>query len=81
MPPQQVVSTTDAIWSLILSQGKSVQKTLANRLKTHLEEEKRIAQEKYVRETLTHALKEVRQAEAEGRELPDARNLFNDLDD
>lgn len=79
--PQQQISTTDAIWTLIVSQSKSIQKTLAKRLEAHLAEEKRMAQEKYVRDTLTSALNEVRKAEAEGRELPDARLLFDHMDD
>lgn len=79
--PQQQISTADAIWALIVSQSKSFQKTLAKRLEAHLAQEKRQAQEKYVRETLTSAIKEVRKAEAEGRELPDARLLFENMDD
>lgn len=79
--PQQQISTTDAIWTLIVSQSKSIQKTLAKRLEAHLAEEKRLAQEKYVRDTLTSAMKEVRKAEAEGKELPDARLLFDHMDD
>ena len=79
--PQQQISTTDAIWTLIVSQSKSIQKTLAKRLEAHLAEEKRQAQEKYVRDTLTSAMKEVRKAETEGRELPDARLLFDHMDD
>ena len=79
--PQQQISTTDAIWTLIVSQSKSIQKTLAKRLEAHLAEEKRMAQEKYVRDTLTSALNEVRKAEAEGRKLPDARLLFDHMDD
>lgn len=79
--PQQQISTTDAIWTLIVSQSKSIQKTLAKRLEAHLAEEKRLAQEKYVRDTLTSAMKEVRKAEAEGKELPDARLLFDHMND
>lgn len=78
---QQQISTTDAIWTLIVSQSKSIQKTLAKRLEAHLAEEKRLSQEKYVRDTLTSAMKEVRKAEAEGRNLPDARRLFEHMDD
>lgn len=78
---QQQVSTADAIWSLILSQSKSFQKSLAKRLDAHLAEQKRLAEEKYVRDTLTSAMKEVRQAEDEGRELPDACLLFDHMDD
>lgn len=79
--PKQQISTTDAIWTLIVSQSKSIQKTLAKRLEAHLAEEKRLAEEKYVRDTLTSAMKEVRQAEAEGRDLPDARLLFEHMED
>ena len=50
-------------------------------MRFHLTEETRLAQEKYVRETLTSAMKEVRKAETEGKELPDARLLFDHMDD
>jgi len=74
-------NTTDALWALIVSQKKSVQKNIAQRLQDLLSTEKREAQETYVRESLTHALNEARQAHAEGKSLPDARHLFDDLDD
>lgn len=67
LPSQQTVNTTDAIWSLIVNQSKSIQLTLAKRLEAHLADGKRHAQEKYVRDTLTSAMTEVRKAEAEGR--------------
>lgn len=67
LPSQQTVNTTDAIWSLIVNQSKSIQLTLAKRLEAHLADEKRRAQEKYVRDTLTSAMSEVRKAKAEGR--------------
>ena len=75
------VNTTDAIGSLIVNQKKSVQKTIASRLSALLEEDKREAQQAYVRESLMNALDEVRQAHSSGRKLPDARHLFDDLDD
>lgn len=78
---QPQISTTDAIWTLIVNQSKSIQKALAKRLEAHLAEEKRLVQEKYVRDTLTRAMKEVRKAEAENRELPDARLLFDHIED
>lgn len=79
--PQQQISTVDALWTLIMSQSKSIQKTLSKRLDAHLTEEKRLTQEKYVRDTLTSAINELRTAEAEGRELPDARLLIEQLED
>jgi len=81
VPPQEVVNTTEALWSLIVGQKKSVQKTLATRLTALLADEKREAQQAYVRESLTHAIQEARQAHATGKPLPDARNLFDELDD
>lgn len=75
------LDTTEALWSLIIGQKKSVQKTLADRLTVLLKENKRKAQEKYVRESLTRALAEVRQAREEGRSLPDARSLLDELED
>ena len=73
------MSTTDAIWSLIVNQKKSVQKTIASRLSALLEEDKREAQQTYVRESLMSALDEVRQTHASGKKLPDARHQFDDV--
>ena len=81
VPTAETVNTTDAIWSLIVNQKKSVQKTIASRLSALLEEDKREAQQAYVRESLMNALDEVRQAHSSGKKLPDARHLFDDLDD
>lgn len=81
VPTAETVNTTDAIWSLIVNQKKSVQKTIASRLSALLEEDKREAQQAYVRESLMNALDEVRQAHSSGKKLPDARYLFDDLDD
>ena len=73
VPTAETVNTTDAIWSLIVNQKKSVQKTIASRLSALLEEDKREAQQAYVRESLTSALDEVRQAHSSGKNylMPD----------
>jgi len=81
IPQTGTVSTTDAIWALIVNQKKSVQKTIASRLAKLLSEESSNAQQAYVRETLTHAIKEAQATRQTGTPLLDARNLFNDLDD
>ena len=79
VPTAETVNTTDAIWSLIVNQKKSVQKTIASRLSALLEEDKREAQQTYVRESLMSALDDVRQAHSSGKKLPDARHLFDDV--
>ena len=79
VPTAETVNTTDAIWSLIVNQKKSVQKTIASRLSALLEEDKREAQQAYVRESLMNALDEVRQTHSSGKKLPDARHLFDDV--
>ena len=38
-------------------------------------------QQTYVKDTLTRALQEVKLAKLEGRTLPDARSLFEELDE
>lgn len=38
-------------------------------------------QQTYVKDTLTRALQEVKLAKLEGRTLPDARDLFRELDE
>lgn len=78
---ERAISTTDALWTLIMNQSKTIQQSLAKRLETHLAEDKRQAQEKYVRESLTCAMNEVRKAHIEGHRLPDARNLIDALDE
>ena len=77
----ETVNTTEALWSLIVNQKKSVQKVIASRLENLLSDEKRRVQENYVRDSLTSAIKEVRESCISGESLPDARNLFDDLDD
>ncbi|MBR6197459.1 MAG: hypothetical protein IKQ72_07635 [Bacteroidaceae bacterium] len=76
----ETVNNTEALWSLIVNQKKSVQKTLATRLSALLSDEKREAQERYVKDTMSSALTEVREAHKSGRQLPDARCLFDELD-
>ena len=73
------ISTADALWSLIVKQKKSVQKELAQRLLALVQSDKKASQEAYVKETLENALAEVRDAQASGKELPDARFLFDEI--
>ena len=76
----ETVSSTEALWSLIVSQKKSVQKTLASRLHVLLSDDERTTQEHNVRESLMSAAKEVCDARGNGKSLPDARYLFDDID-
>lgn len=60
--------------------NKSVQKDLARRLSELIDDEKKDAQQQYVRETLCRALAEVRDAQESGTALPDAKLLFDDIE-
>lgn len=77
----ETISAADALWSLIVRQNKSVQKDLARRLSELIDDEKKDAQQQYVRETLCRALAEVRDAQESGTALPDAKLLFDEIDE
>lgn len=70
--PSTEISTVDALWVLIQSQTKSVQKALIQRILASQESEKTKAQQKMVEESLTRAFDEFHS----GRVHYDARKLF-----
>ena len=70
-PPTEI-STVDALWVLIQSQTKSVQKALIQRILASQESEKTKAQQKMVEESLTRAFDEFHS----GKVHHDARKLF-----
>lgn len=73
----QVVSPLDALWSLFKSQPKAVRNAFTQRLLQEEEVDAEAMRERLVvKESLTQAFKEFREAEEAGVELPDARNLF-----
>ena len=72
----QVVSPLDALWSLFKSQPKAVRKaSTQGLLQVDVDVEAR-RERLAVKECITQAFKEFREAEEAGVELPDARNLF-----
>ena len=70
--PSTEISTVDALWVLIQSQTKSVQKALIQRILASQESEKTKAQQKMVEESLTRAFDEFHY----GKVHHDARKLF-----
>jgi hypothetical protein len=66
------ISTVDALWVLIQSQTKAVQKALIQRILSSQESEKTKAQQKMVKESLTRAFDELHS----GKVNHDARKLF-----
>ena len=66
------ISTVDALWVLIQSQTKAVQKALIHRILTDQKSEKTKAQQKMVKESLTRAFDELHS----GKVHHDARKLF-----
>ena len=70
--PSTEISTVDALWVLIQSQTKSVQKALIQRILASQESEKTKAQQKMVEESLTRAFDELHS----GKVHHDARKLF-----
>lgn len=71
-----VVRPLDALWSLFESQPKHVRKAFVKRLLQEDVEAETIRQQLVVRKSLTQAFKELDDAEKNGIELPNARNLF-----
>jgi hypothetical protein len=81
---QSPISTLDAIWAIISSQSKATQRQIAKRLDVLLGNTvaaRKTAQQKYVRDTLSSAFQEVRDAERNGCQLPDAHELLDILDE
>ena len=72
----QVVSPLDALWSLLKSQPKAVRNAFTQRLLQEEVDAEAMRERLVVKESLTQAFKEFREAEEAGVELPDARNLF-----
>ena len=66
------ISTVDALWVLIQSQTKAVQKALIQRILSSQKSEKTKAQQKMVKESLTRAFDELHS----GKVHHDARKLF-----
>ena len=70
--PSTEISTVDALWVLIQSQTKAVQKALIQRILSSQKSEKTKAQQKMVKESLTRAFDELHT----GKVHHDARKLF-----
>ncbi|HCE48267.1 MAG TPA: hypothetical protein DEQ84_06425 [Prevotellaceae bacterium] len=66
----------DALWALFESQPKNVRKAFVKRLLQEDVEAETTRQQLVVKQSLTQAFKELADAEKNGVELPDARNLF-----
>ena len=70
-PQAAKISTVDALWTIIQSQSKSVRKALVKRL---LAEDKTMAQQHLVKESLSRAFEQLHSGEV----CYDAENLFAD---
>lgn len=73
---ESTIRPIDALWALFKSQPKTVRKAFAKRLLEEDEDVVTMHQQKLVKQSLTQAIKELREAEENSVELPDARNLF-----
>lgn len=71
-----VIRPLDALWSLFESQPKTVKKAFVKRLLQEDVEAETMRQQLVVKQSLTQAFRELADAEKNGVELPDARNLF-----
>lgn len=71
------------LWTFIESMSLSDKNKqwLADRLIESKKKSRKEAQEQYVRESLTRAFRETKEMQASGQRLPDANNLFEEIDD
>lgn len=72
----QTVSPLDALWALFTSQPKSIRKAFTERVLQEDVHAETLRQQLMVKESLTQAFSELKEAEQSGVELPDAHNLF-----
>ena len=68
----QDISTVDALWVLIQNQTKSVRKALVKRILDDHEQQRTLAQQKMVKDSLTRAFDELHS----GKIRHNARDLF-----
>lgn len=68
----QDISTVDALWALIQNQTKSVRKALVKRILDDHEQQRTLAQQKMVKDSLTRAFDELHS----GKVHHNARDLF-----
>lgn len=72
----KTVSPLDALWSLFASQPKAIRKAFTERVLQEDVHAETLRQQLMVKESLTQAFRELKEAEEAGVELPDAHNLF-----
>lgn len=68
----QDISTVDALWTLIQNQTKSVRKALVKRILDDHEQQRTLAQQQMVKDSLTRAFDELHS----GKVHHNARDLF-----
>ena len=68
----QDISTVDALWTLIQNRTKSVRKALVKRILDDHEQQRTLAQQKMVKDSLTRAFDELHS----GKVHHNARDLF-----
>ena len=70
------MSPLEALWTLFKSQPKSVRMAFTQKLIQEEIDAKAMRNKLVVKQSLTQAFKELAEAEQNGVELPNARNLF-----
>ena len=72
----QTVSPLEALWALFASQPRAIRKAFTERVLQEDVHAETLRQQLMVKESLTQAFEELKEAERTGRKLPDAHNLF-----
>ena len=74
------ISPADALWALIQGQTQSVKDALHQRMKEANRQRLTLQQQQYVSKSLKRAFAELEEARTSNMELPDATDLFKQID-
>jgi len=72
----QTMPQVEALWTIFVSQPKSVRTAFERMLHAQQEAAKTKQQQAMVKKSLNNALSEMKAADAQGKKLPNARQLF-----
>ena len=73
------MNSIDSLWILFKSQPRAVRKMFTERVLMDDIQAEQTRRRLVVKQSLEEALKELKEAEDSGMELPDAKSLFNSL--
>ena len=70
------MNPTDALWTLFKSQPKAVRRAFTERVLLDDIQAENMRRRLAVKQSIEEAIKELKESQTSGQELPDARSLF-----